>query len=78
VIRLDTTTVRRGFGRRPLVVVRIRRSCPLTHRVVRRMRAAGWPAERIGAALGIKATRVADLLGAGEGIWGAELREAAE
>jgi hypothetical protein len=78
VIRRDTTTLRRGFNRRPLTIIRIRRSCPLTRSVARRMRAAGWPAERIGAALGIKATRVAALFGAGEGIWGTELRGAAE
>jgi hypothetical protein len=78
VIRLDITTVRRGFGRRPLVVVRIRRSCPLTRRVARRMRAAGRPAEWIAAALGIKAPRVAELLAGGDGIWGSEFREAAE
>jgi hypothetical protein len=78
MIRRDTTTLRRGFGRRPLVVVRIRRSCPLTRRVARRMRAAGRTAEWIAAALGIKSTRVSDLLAAGEGIWGNELREAGE
>jgi hypothetical protein len=78
MIRRDTTTVRRGLGRRPLTVVRIRRSCPLTRRVARRMRAAGRTAEWIAAALGIKATRVPDLIETGTDIWGNEMREAAE
>jgi hypothetical protein len=78
VIRRDTATIRRGVGRRPLIVVRIRRSCPLTRRVARRMCAAGRPAEWIAAALGVKAIRVAELLAGGDGIWGSEFREAAE
>jgi hypothetical protein len=77
VIRLDITTVRRGLGRRPLTIVRIRRSCPLTRRVARRMRAAGRTAEWIAAALGVTAERVSEWL-AGDDSWVPVWREAAE
>jgi hypothetical protein len=77
MIRRDTSVVRRGYGCRPFLVVRIRRSCPLTRRVAHRMRAAGRSAEWIAAALGLKADRVSKLLGVDE-IWTNELREAAE
>lgn len=76
MIRRDATIVRLGHGRRPLTVVRIRRTCPLTRRIAQRMRSAGWPSDWISSALGLSARRVEDLL-AVEAIWREPLRETA-
>lgn len=62
MIRRDVSRLYHGRGRRPLTVIRIRRDCPLTRRIARRMRAAGRPSSWIAAALGVSATTAAKLI----------------
>lgn len=77
MIVFDTILVRRGPGRRPLLVQRVRRNARRLRVTARRMRDAGRPAWWIARALGVARGRVDRLLAA-DPVWGTVLREAAE
>lgn len=72
MIRIETIIVRRGLGRRPLLVTAIRRDCRRTRRTGRRMAAAGRPPSWIARALGVARHRVARLLQM-DPVWGDQL-----
>lgn len=75
MIRVETIVIRRGPGRRPLLVKAIRRDCRRTRHTARRMAEAGRPLSWIARALGIARARVARLI-AGDAVWGHALGEA--